>query len=61
MYIFVSNAALSFNRFEPENVIASKRSGWITTGLFGWMYKNGVVELKDVDPSNLVATDMQKS
>lgn len=36
------------SRYEQENVIATKRSGRITAGLFGWMCAAGVGELTDV-------------
>lgn len=48
VYIFASNAVLSFIRFEPENAIASM-SGRSTQGPLG--------ELKDVGSSDFLAAD----
>ncbi|MPC62654.1 hypothetical protein E2C01_056743 [Portunus trituberculatus] len=37
-------------RFQACNVIANKRSGRVTVGMFGWMHAGGVGQLADVGP-----------
>lgn len=52
----VPHCPLFVPRYDRKHVVATRRSGRMTVGCFGWIHSSGVGELTDVGPGRFTGT-----